>query len=121
VEDALMATREPVLISRFLHITSRYWQKIEPRFAQSLLGASAMIGWQKALPLFESVEQHPEASQAVKETVRNYRRFVLKHPEKWLPDSDPPKKWPEKRALFVPTQPADSLRAPPALGQLASV
>ena len=56
VEDALMATREPILISRFLLIASRYWPKIEPRFAQSLLRRSAMIGWQKARPLFDSVD-----------------------------------------------------------------
>ena len=113
VEDALMATREPILISRFLLIASRYWPKIEPRFAQSLLRRSAMIGWQKALPLFDSVEQHPNASQEVKETVRNYREFVLDNPEEWLPDSDVDLEWSDKRAVFVPT--------PPALGQLAVV
>ena len=113
VEDALMATREPILISRFLLIASRYWPKIEPRFAQSLLRRSAMIGWQKALPLFDSVEQHPNASQEVKETVRNYREFVLDNPEEWLPDSDVDLEWSDQRAVFVPT--------PPALGQLAVV
>ncbi len=113
VEDALMATREPILISRFLLIASRYWQKIKPRFAQSLLRRSAMIGWQKALPLFDSVEQHPNASEAIKGEVRNYRRFVLKSKEKWLPDSDVDLEWSDKRAVFVPTQ--------PALGQLAVV
>jgi hypothetical protein len=86
VENALMKTREPILSSRFLLIASRYWQKIEPRMAISLLGASAMINWQKALPLLESVEQNPKAPEVLKETAQDYRRYVLKHPEKWLPD-----------------------------------
>ena len=85
VEDALITTREPILTSRFLHIVSRYWQKIEPRFAQSLLRRCAMIGWQRALPLFERVEQNPKASEAVKETVRNYREFVLIIPTNGCP------------------------------------
>ncbi|MGB0386651.1 MAG: hypothetical protein ACPGWR_17715 [Ardenticatenaceae bacterium] len=116
VEDALMKTRDLILISRFLQIASRYWQKIEPRFAQSLLGASAMIGRQKALPLLERVEQHPNASKALKETARDYREFVLDNREKWLPDSDAnqerlPEVQGHKRALL--------LRPQPAFGQLA--
>lgn len=109
VEDALMKTRDLILISRFLHIAERYWQKIKPRLAQSLLSASAMIGRQKALPLFERVEQNANAPEEVKETARDYRQFVLDNPEKWLPDAD--EELPEKRALFVLPQ--------PAFGQLA--
>ncbi len=86
VQRALMKNRDLILISRFLLIAKRYWQKIEPRFAESLLSRSAMIGWQKALPLLESVEQNPLASDSIKETVREYREFVLDHPEDWLPD-----------------------------------
>ncbi len=88
IQHALQATRNPILISRFLHIASRYWHKLSPDFAQSLLSASAMIGRQKAFPLLESVAQHPNASEAVKETARDYRQFVYKYPEKWLPDSE---------------------------------
>ena len=47
-----------------------------------------MIGWQKALPLFESVEQHPNASEDILETVQDYRDLILDSPEKWLPESD---------------------------------
>ena len=90
VEDALMKTREPILISRYLNIAKRYWQKVEPDLAQSLLSASAMIGRQKALPLLESVEEHPEASEEVKETARHYRKYVLKYPERWLPEPEVP-------------------------------
>ena len=86
VRRALHKNRDLILISRFLLIAKRYWQKIEPRFAQSLLSTSAMIGRQKALPLLERVEQHPLASEAVKETARDYREYVLKYREKWLPD-----------------------------------
>ncbi len=113
VESALYKTREPILISRYLLIVSRYWQKIEPRFAQSLVGGSAMIAWQKALPLFDSVEADPNASQAVKETARNYRQFVLNNREDWLPESDVDLDSSDKKAIFVPTQ--------PALAQLAAV
>ena len=113
VESALYKTREPILISRYLLIVSRYWQKIEPRFAQSLVGGSAMIAWQKALPLFDSVEADPNASQAVKETARNYRQFVLNNREDWLPESDVDLDSSDKRAVFVPSQ--------PALAQLAAV
>jgi hypothetical protein len=47
-----------------------------------------MIGWQKALPLFESVEQNTDASEEVIETVRDYRDLILDNPHKWLPDSE---------------------------------
>ena len=113
VESALYKTREPILISRYLLIVSRYWQKIEPRFVQSLVGASSMIAWQKALPLFYRIEQHPNAAEAVKDTVRNYREFILQNPEDWLPDSDVDLEWSDKKAVFVPTH--------PVLGQLAAV
>jgi len=88
VQRALMKTREPILISRFLYMAEHYWKKIEPRFASSLLSASAMIAWEKVLPLFESVEQNPKASETVIETGRDYREWILDNPPKWLPDSD---------------------------------
>jgi hypothetical protein len=55
VEDALMKTREPILISRFLYMVEHYWEKVDPGLASSLLSASAIIGMQKELPLFEYV------------------------------------------------------------------
>ena len=88
VQRALMKNRDPILISRFLLIAERYWQKIEPRFAESLLSRSAMIGWQKALPLFESVEQNPKVSEDIMETIRDYRDLISDNPHKWLPESD---------------------------------
>jgi hypothetical protein len=88
VEDALMKTRQLSLISDFLYMVELYWQRLDPDFASSLLGASAMIGRQKALPLFESVEQNPRASEEVIETVRDYRDLILDNPHKWLPESD---------------------------------
>ncbi len=88
VEDALMETRELSLISEFLYMVELYWQRLDPDFASSLLGASAMIGRQKALPLFESVEQNLKASEDVLETVRDYRELILDNPQKWLPESD---------------------------------
>lgn len=88
IEDTLMKTRQPNLISDFLYIVERYWQEVDADLADSLLGASAMIGWQKALPLFESVEQNPNASEDILETVRDYRDLILDSPEKWLPESD---------------------------------
>ena len=88
VEDALMKTRDSSLISDFLYMVELYWQRLEPDFASSVLGASAMVGWQKALPLFESVEQHPNASEEVIETVRDYRELILKNRHKWLPESN---------------------------------
>lgn len=113
VQDALMKTRDPILIARFLHIASQHWQKMDEELAQLLLSCSAMIGQQEALPLLESVEQNPLASQAVKETARDYRRFVLKHPEKWLPEPDNEKMPTKQSHPFYPRQ--------PALGQLAYV
>ena len=83
-----MKTREPSLISCFLYMAEHYWQKVGPRFAESLLSTSAMVGRQKALPLFESVEQNPNASEDILETVRDYRDLILDSPEKWLPESD---------------------------------
>ena len=62
-----------------------------------------MIGWQEALPLFDRVEQHPNATEEIKETVRNYREFVLNNRDDWLPDSDVDQSS-DKRAVFVPTQ-----------------
>ncbi len=112
VEDALMATREPILISRFLLIASRYWQKIKPRLGMSLLSASAMIGWQQALPLLEVVEQSPEAPELLKETARDYREYVLDNPEKWLPESQDKEELAQSKRV-VTTQ--------PAFGQLAMV
>ncbi|MGB0389689.1 MAG: hypothetical protein ACPGWR_33125, partial [Ardenticatenaceae bacterium] len=50
IQRALMKNPIPILISRFINIAQRYWKKIEPRFASSLLSRSAMIGRQKALP-----------------------------------------------------------------------
>jgi hypothetical protein len=88
VQHALMKTRDLNLISDFLYIAERYWLLVEPNFASSLLSRSAMIGWQKALPLFESVEQNPKASALVIETVRDYRDLILDNPHKWLPESD---------------------------------
>jgi hypothetical protein len=116
VQRALMKTRIPILISRFLNIAKRYWQKIEPRFAQSLLSRSAMIGQQKALPLLESVEQHPYANEEVKETARHYRKYVLNFPEGWLPEPEYPEKWPTNES-----QRFTQRRMQPALGQLAYV
>jgi hypothetical protein len=83
-----MKTREPLLISHFLYMAENYWEKVEPDLASSLLSRSAMIGWQKALPLFESVEQNPRASEEGIETVRDYRDLILDNPHKWLPSSD---------------------------------
>ena len=94
VEDALITTREPILISRFLNIAKRYWQKVEPDLAESLLGSSAIIGWQKALPLFDRVEQTLAASEEVKETARDYREFVLLYPHRWLPEPEEPEAQP---------------------------
>jgi len=88
VEDALMKTREPILISDFLYMVELYWQRLDPDFASSLLSTSAMIGRQKALPLFESVEQNPKASEEILETVQDYRELILDNPHKWLPESD---------------------------------
>ena len=88
VQRALMKTRDGTLISDFLYIAERYWLLVEPNLASSLLSRSAMIGWQKALPLFESVEQHPNASEDILETVQDYRDLILKNPHKWLPESD---------------------------------
>lgn len=88
VEDALMKTRDSSLISDFLYMVELYWQRLEPDFASSVLGASAMVGWQKALPLFESVEQNPNASEEVIETVQDYRELILDNRHKWLPESD---------------------------------
>ena len=88
VEDALMKTRELSLISDFLYMVELYWQRLAPDLASSVLGASAMVGRQKALPLFESVEQNPNASEDILETVRDYRDLILDNRDKWLPDSD---------------------------------
>ena len=88
VEDALMKTRELSLISDFLYMAERYWQEVDPDLAESLLSTSAMIGRQKALPLFESVEQNPKASEEVIETLQDYRDFILKNRHKWLPESN---------------------------------
>ena len=82
IQRALMKTREPILISRFLYIAEHYWQKVESDLASSLLSRSAMIGWQKALPLFESVEQNPKASKEILETVQDYRELILDNPHK---------------------------------------
>lgn len=118
VEDALITTREPILISRYLNIAKRYWQKVEPDLAQSLLSSSAIIGWQKALPLFDRVEQSLAASQEVKETARDYRKFVLLYPHRWLPEPEPeelPAKESQRLAQSM------SRRMQPALGSLAYV
>ncbi len=64
-------------VTAFLKIASRYWLQIEPSLAQSLLSRSAMIGWQKALPLLERVERHTAASAAIRETARDYRQLIL--------------------------------------------
>lgn len=64
-------------VSYLLEMASRYWLHIEPSLAQSLLSRSAMIGWQKALPLLERVERHIAASAAIKETARDYRQLIL--------------------------------------------
>jgi len=118
VQRGLMKTREPILISRFLYIAERYWQELEPDLASSLLSRSAMIGWQKALPLFESVEQNPNASEDVLETVRDYRDLILDNRHKWLPDSDGFSELPtsENESDHLP-QPT----AQPALAELAYV
>jgi hypothetical protein len=116
VEDALMKTRERILISRFLNIAKRYWQKVQPPMAQSLLSSSAIIGWQKALPLFLSVEQNLAASEAVKETARDYREFVLDYPHRWLPEPQDKEELSANERLQLAQR-----RIPPALGQLAYV
>lgn len=77
LEDALMETREPTLISDFLRLASRYWQQVEPDLAQSLLISSAMIGQPKALPLLKSVELSPSASSSLRETARDYRQLIV--------------------------------------------
>ncbi len=112
VKRALQKSREPILISRFLLIASRYWEKIKPRLGMSLLTASAIIGRQKALPLLEFVEQQPEAPELLKETAQNYRRYVLDNPEKWLPESQDKEELAQSKRV-VTTQ--------PAFGQLAMV
>ena len=106
---ALMKNRDLILISRFLLIASRYWQKIKPRLGMLLLTASAMIGRQKALPLLELVEQTPEAPELLKETARDYREYVLDNPDKWLPEAPEQEEAPQTKR--VATQ--------PAFGQLA--
>ncbi|MGB0384192.1 MAG: hypothetical protein ACPGWR_05140 [Ardenticatenaceae bacterium] len=126
VQRALMKTREPILISRFLYMAERYWQEVEPDFASSLLSRSATIGWQKALPLFESVEQNPKASEEVIETVQDYRELILDNRHKWLPESDPFSEWPtsENESDHLP-QPAlrqaKEAATQPALAELVYV
>ena len=110
VEDAFGKNRDLILISRFLLIVERNWQKIEPDLAQSLLSSSAIIGWQKALPLFERVQQNPLASEEVKETARDYHRFVLKYPQNWLPEAEEQEESPQSKRVAT---------AQPAFGQLA--
>lgn len=77
LEDALMETQTPNLISDFLRLASRYWQQVEPDLAQSLLISSAMIGQRKALPLLKNVELSPSASSSVRETARDYRQLIV--------------------------------------------
>ncbi|MGB0383544.1 MAG: hypothetical protein ACPGWR_01860 [Ardenticatenaceae bacterium] len=118
VQRALQKTREPVLISDFLYVAERYWLLVEPDLGSSLLSRSAMIGWQKALPLFESVEQNPKASEDILETVRDYRDLILDNPHKWLPESDAFSEWPTSESEDAPvtqkvTQPALKLAYAP--------
>ncbi|MGB0383545.1 MAG: hypothetical protein ACPGWR_01865 [Ardenticatenaceae bacterium] len=126
VQRALMKTREPSLISDFLYVAERYWLLVEPDLGSSLLSRSAMIGWQKALPLFESVEQNPKASEDILETVRDYRDLILDNPHKWLPESDAFSEWPtsENESDHLPQTTrrlAQGTATEPALAELAHV
>jgi hypothetical protein len=68
---------DTVQISRFINIVEYYWLHIDPPLAQSLLGRSAIIGWEKSLPLLDSVESNAEASSKIKATVKDYKELIL--------------------------------------------
>jgi hypothetical protein len=77
LEDGFRKAKDAVLISRFIEIVSRYWKEIDPHLAQSLLSRSAMIGWQEALPLLESVECNTSVASSIRQTAQDYRELIL--------------------------------------------
>lgn len=77
LEDSLKKINEAILVAYFINITERYWLRLDSRLAQSLLSRSAIIGWEKALPLLESVETNTQAYSKVKATVQDYKELIL--------------------------------------------
>jgi hypothetical protein len=77
LEDGFTKAKDAVLISRLIEIVSRYWKGIDPRLAQSLLSRSAMICWQEALPLLESVECNTSVASSIRQTAQDYRELIL--------------------------------------------
>ena len=77
LEDSLKIVNNVTLISQFINIAESYWLRIDPKLAQSLLSRSAIIGWQKALPLLESVETNIQADDKIKVTAQDYKELIL--------------------------------------------
>lgn len=77
LEDAFRKAKNTVPVSHFIEIAARYWHQIDPRLAQSLLSRSAMLGWQEALPLLESVECNTLVASSIRQTAQDYRELIL--------------------------------------------
>jgi hypothetical protein len=77
LEHSLKELNDAVQILHFINIAEHYWLRIDPPLAQSLLSRSAIIGWEKALPLLDSVENNASASSKVKATVQDYKELIL--------------------------------------------
>lgn len=77
LQDDLRGRQESVQALCFLRIVDRYYWQVDEPMKGSLLLASASIGWQKALPLLECVQQNSSSSPQLRQSARDYQQWIL--------------------------------------------
>ena len=76
LRDALREAGESPPATRFLSIVRHYYWQVDESIKQSLLLASASIGWQKALPLLNSVEHNHSTSPQLRQAAQDYQQWI---------------------------------------------
>lgn len=77
LRDALREAGDSPQATRFLRIVRRYYWQVDESIKQSLLLASASIGWQKALPLLKSIEHNYSTCPQLRQAAQDYQQWIL--------------------------------------------